>query len=357
MKRAIRVVIYVALITIIPVGAFFILPAKVQYHVTEKYAFSTDQTGEKISLAVMLPKDNTYQDIDNIDVKWDGDISREEYEEVDVIKIYGHSENEEAILEYDVTLFQGKIKWEANAKAQDILPQKDIESSEPVLINRAKELCSDPSEDVGYETYKFTSAHLSWPKGTRIGEEQSALIAYQSRIGVCGEFANLMTALNRSCDNPARSINGLSMPMYLPPMMTKERLWMHPGGAHAWVELYDRDHWTIADPSWASNMPFDRVWFGRSMGQYLSYGETGAHEQVFEEMFQWGEETGDIIGAMSAPIRFVSSSEDNNHVTITPIVSVKKMRDARWFLAASLYFVIIAASSMVEYRIVKREKL
>jgi hypothetical protein len=197
---------------------------------------------------------------------------------------------------------------------------------------------------------------LSWPEETRIGDDQSALTAYESQIGVCGEFANLMTALNRACNNPARSISGLSMPMFMPPMTKKESTWMHPGGAHAWVEVHDEDKWTIADPSWASNMPFVRLWFGRSQGQYLSYGETGVHEQIFAELMAWGAENGEIIGAMSAPVKFVALSENQENTTVTPLVSVKKVKDVRWITAVSLYSVIIMAFIVVEKRISKHEK-
>jgi len=331
------------------------MPAKVQYQVTEIYSFSSDHTEKKIKLAVMVPKDNAYQDVGTIEIKWDGDISREVYRDVDVIKMEGQSENNEAILEYEVTLFQGKVNWEGQARPQDLRPQKDIESDDPVLIDQAMELCTESQENAAYETYIFTSSYLSWPQRTRVGGAQSARNAYESRTGVCGEFANLMTALNRSCKNPARSISGLSMPLYLPPMLTKESMWMHPGGAHAWVECHHKSLWTIADPSWASRMPLDGLWFGRSLGQYLSYGETGEHEQIFARMMQWGEENGEVIGAMSAPIKFVSSSEDKNQVTITPVVRVKKLRDARWLLAISEYFVIIAASSTAEYLIGKKK--
>ena len=354
MKRMLRVVIFMALITLVPIGTFFLLPAKVQYQVTEKYTFSTEQTGQKIKLAVMLPKDNAYQDIENIEIKWDGDIERENYEEVQVVRLESEiDEYKEAILEYDVVLMQGKISWEANVRDQDTLPQKDIETNAALLVTQAEEICGDQYENVAYETFKFTAGYLSWPEGTRIGDSQSALTAYESQIGVCGDFANLMTALNRACNNPTRSISGLSMPMFMPPMLTQESTWMHPGGAHAWVEVYDLDHWTIADPSWATNAPFDRLWFGRSQGQYLSYGETGLHEQIYAEMLAWGAENGKIIGAMSASVKFVASSEAQDNTTITPIVSVKKVSDARWIIAVGLYVVIIIAFSVVEKRIRK----
>jgi len=354
MKRMLRVVIFMALITLVPIGTFFLLPAKVQYQVTEKYTFSTEQTGQKVKLAVMLPKDNAYQDIENIEIEWDGDIARENYEEIEVVRFESEiDEHKEAILEYDVILTQGKISWEANVRDQDTRPQKDIESNDVLLVTQAEEICGHQSENVAYETFKFTAGYLSWPEGTRLGDSQSALTAYESQIGVCGEFANLMTALNRACDNPTRSISGLSMPMFLPPMLTQESAWMHPGGAHAWVEVFTQKHWTIADPSWASNVPFDRLWFGRSQGQYLSYGETSLHEQIYAEMLAWGGENGTIIGAMSAPVKFVAASEAQDNTSITPIVSVKKVSDARWITAEGLYVVILIAFIVVEKRINK----
>ena len=41
MKRMIRVVAYAVLIILVPVGTFFLLPSKVEYHIKEKYLFSS----------------------------------------------------------------------------------------------------------------------------------------------------------------------------------------------------------------------------------------------------------------------------------------------------------------------------
>jgi hypothetical protein len=359
MKRMLRIMIYVILISLIPVGVFYVVPAEVHYFVTEQYSFTTHAKDKNIFLAVMLPKNNPYQEIENLSIKWEGDISRENFAEIDVIKLEsqsGSADNQVASLTYDVILKQSAISWEAPVQEKDLQPQTDIESAAPILVHQAQELCLGDPEKVAYETYKFTSAYLTWPVGTRTGTGQSALAAYESKIGVCGEFANLMTALNRACENPARSISGLSLPLFLPPMLTQESTWMHPGGAHAWVEVYNQDHWTIADPSWASNFPFAQVWFGRSQGQYLSYGETGTHAEIFEGLMAMGEAQGAIIGAMSAPVKFVASSEDPDHTTITPSVSVKKVSDVRWILAVLFYAVMIISVVLVENRFRKKVK-
>ena len=353
MKRAFRALIYAALFSLILSGVFYFVPAEVKYHVTETYPFTGNQAGEQVFLAVMLPKENAYQSRENLHITWPGDTSSENFDAVEVIKLEADSRNAAAVLAYDLTLHQGRIQWEANAAEQDLLPQIHIESDHPVLVQKAEELCPEQTKDTAYRTYQFASAYLSWPKDTRIGKEPSALAAYQTQTGVCGEFANLMTALNRSCGNPARSISGLSMPMYLPPMMTQESTWLHPGGAHAWVEVYHDEHWTLADPSWASKMPFERVWFGRSMGQYLSYGETGSHERIFEELLTWAEENGDLIGAMSAPVKFVASYEGEGDLSITPVVRVKKVSDPRYILAVLTAGTLITASAVIEKQIEK----
>lgn len=354
MKRTIRAVIYAVTISLGALGIFYFIPAEVDYHVTETFTFTENQAGEEIFLAVMLPKNNAYQSVDGLKITWPGDISREDHGAVEVIKLKSASQDAAAVLAYDLTLHQGKIRWQARAAEQDLLPQTNIESDHPVLAQEAKELCPEQTGKTAYLTYQFTSAYLSWPKDSRIGEEPSALAAYQNQTGVCGEFANLMTALNRACGNPARSISGLSMPMYLPPMMTKVQTWLHPGGAHAWVEVYHNEHWILADPSWASNLPFDRLWFGRSMGQYLSYGETGTQEQAFEEMLTWGEENGELLGAMSAPVKFVAAYEGKASPSVTPVVRVKKIWDPRYAAALLTAGTALTASTVIERRIEKK---
>ena len=189
-----------------------------------------------------------------------------------------------------------------------------------------------------------------------MGSEPSALAAYNSKVGVCGEFANLMTALNRACGIPTKSISGLSMPMFSPPMMTTTKVWDHPGAAHAWVEVYTDGKWVIADPSWASQMPFNRIWFGRSLGQYLSYGEVGEHERIYNEIITWGEEQGTIIGAMSAPNKFVAVSSDDN-AAVTPSVQVRKAKDNRWILAASSFILLTIVANRIESRAEKLKQV
>ncbi len=347
-----RIVSYVLFITLIPMGGFFLYPTWVKYQVVETYTFSPKQAGDEVGLAIMLPKNNAYQRVKNINIQWSGQVFDQQHAEVETIFLNHVSTNPEpfeAQLTYDIALLQGNPAWQAAPEDKDTLPQKFIESDAPALVDAAQTLCAAQNAEAAFQTFSFAANHLSWPQGNRLGDEQSALKAYNTQIGVCGEFANLMTALARACDMPARAISGLSMPMFLPPFFTNAATWNHPGGAHAWVEIYTGERWTIADPSWASEMPFSRFWFGRSSGQYLSYGEVGEQERIYEEILAWGKKRGTIIGAMSAPLKFVAIS-NNIEVTLTPSATVKKIRDDRWLFAVGSYLLLAFAANKIEKR-------
>ena len=126
------------------------------------------------NLAVMLPRDNAYQVIENVAVQWPGEFEIEDQGEIEVVKLVAKSAAEgvvEAVLAYDVILRQGKVAWDGEIEQQDLLPQHDIESDEAVLVHKAQEICTDGTEYVAFETYQFTAGYLTWPEGSREGEE------------------------------------------------------------------------------------------------------------------------------------------------------------------------------------------
>jgi hypothetical protein len=258
------------------------------------------------------------------------------------------------VLSYDVTLRQGRATWDAPIETTDLAPQVDVEADAPALVAQAAQLTgsqsSEETERRALRIYTFTARHLSWPKGERIGGTQSALSAYETGIGVCGEFANLMTALCRAVGIPARPITGLLLPIMLPPYMSKTTTWLHPGGAHAWVEVHTGEHWRLADPSWASRLPFARLWFGRSLGAYLSYGESGAHARIYDDMQAWAEGHGEIIGAMSSPLHFAAAAGGEG-ITLQPLMTLQKGWDGRWFSAVGLYVGVVVGALLLERRL------
>ena len=354
MRKVLRVSIYCVLLAVVPLSAFFLLPTSVRYRITERYAFAAGRPGVGVHLAIMLPKSGPYQAVENVVVDWSGAEARESHESVDVVMLDGVTGDDgtlEAALTYDVALRQGGVWWNDPVKEEYLAAESEIESDAPMLVRKAEEIAADPSRKGVYRIYAFTVRHLSWPSGTREGGGQSALTAYQTGIGVCGERANLMTALCRASGIPAKSITGLSLPWLLPPYVTRRGAWaQHPGGSHAWAEVHSEEGWQLVDPTLASRLPLDRLLFGRSFGQHLSYGDSSQHARVYEGMMAWGRSRGEIAGAMSAPFKFVTAVDEEG-VTVSPVVSVRKARDVRWFVGVGVYVAILVTADFFERRL------
>jgi len=155
--------------------------------------------------------------------------------------------------------------------------------------------------------------------------------------GACGEFANLMVALCRAKEIPAKSISGLSIPFM--PVFNKSN-WSHQAGAHAWVEFYSDGKWHFADPSRGGNGNFDRV-----DGFHLSYGEKEYIKTVYEESAKWAGDDFNIIGAMNNPLQFVAATSNENAI-ISPIGYIDN-RD-RYIFFAMAVILFIAVESMIK---------
>jgi hypothetical protein len=357
-KKIRRVLIYCVLLAIGPLGAFLLPATSVCYRIVERYAFTARRPGVGVHLAVMLPKNGPYQTIEKVAVNWPGDDRRIAHQSVDVILldgVTGHDGTLEASFTYDVALLQGRVRWDAPVSDVYLQPEAEIESDAPALVRQAKDIGIDQSSKGIYQIYVFTARHLSWPTGDRMGGSQSALTAYETGIGVCGEHAKLMTALCRASGIPAKSIGGLSLPGLLPSYMTKTAAWLHPGAAHAWVEVHAEDGWEMVDSTMATRLPVGRLWFGRSIGQHLSYGELAQQDLIYDEMMAWGKRQGSIAGAMSDPLKFVAAVEEEG-TAISPEVSVKKTKDVRWFFGAGSYVAILGAAGLLERHLRKTKR-
>jgi hypothetical protein len=340
----------VLMLTALAVG-WFVIPASVHYHLTERYMFSSPQQDAAIYLAVIVPKTGAYQTVENTHVIWNGIQEQISYPSLDVLKFQGairSGETQEATISYDVILRQGPAGWVAPVMDFQLQPQADIESDQAILVHQASQIASGQTRRDAYALYSFTSDYLSWPKGARIGGNQSALAAYTTRVGGCGEFANLAVALYRAAQIPAQAITGLALPAS-PPFWSDTKTWNHPGGAHAWVEVYTEAGWEMVDPSWGSYWPkpLKGMWFGRNDGSHLSYGESGQYTQLYDELISWGKQHGTLAGAMSNPLHFVSSAS-SEEVSVTPSVTLQKGWDGRWIVTVGLYLLLIVLIRVLE---------
>ncbi|MFN2225449.1 MAG: transglutaminase-like domain-containing protein [Anaerolineae bacterium] len=352
LARLLRLAVYLVIMAVGVVLSFFVLPATVRYRVTERYLLDAGRPEVPVRLGVLVPKTGPYQSVSRVGITWDGFASQEPRDEVDLVRLDGVTPEGGrllATLEYDVTLWQGPARWQAPVEAWQLAPQDEIESDNPLLAGQAARLTGAPSREGAYAIYRFTAGHLDWPSGSRPGDDQSAVAAYQSGVGACGESANLMTALCRAADIPARSITGLALPP-TPPLLSRKATWSHPAGSHAWVEVYTGQAWELADPSWASRLPFDRLWFGRNDGMHLSYGERAAHARLLREVQDWAEAGSELVAAMSAPLRFVASAQVEG-VTVEPSVTVRKGWDGRWMTMLGWLAGSVLVFSWIERRL------
>jgi hypothetical protein len=348
-----RYAAYVAGLSAVVLVGWLVIPATVNYHLTERYVFTSAQQDASLRLAVILPESGPYQQVENMHIDWSGGQERETVPALNAQKFEGTiraGETREAVISYDVTLWQGPAVWAAPVLDAQTEPQPEIESGQAVLVHQAAQIAPGRTRADAYAIHAFTSAYLSWPKGDRIGADQSALTAYTTRVGGCGDFANLFVALSRAAKIPAQAITGLALPAY-PPFWTDTQTWNHPGGAHAWVEVYTGANWEMADPSWASYAPsiFKAVWFGRNDGSHLSYGESGQYARLYADLTAWAEQSGKLIGGMSNPLHFVSAANVDS-VVVEPSVTLKKGWDGRWVVTGGGFLVAVIGLRLLENR-------
>ena len=357
--RITRSLFYLIFLLICMGAGWLILPASVHYQITEQYIFNSELADAQVALGVLLPRSGPYQAVEKVLVSWDGIIDRLERPPVDVLELQGRltaGENHSAVVQYDVTLWQGPARWQADVQPFQRLPQVQIESDNPVLVSQAGGIVQGTGRTDAYRLFEWTAGYLSWPTGARLGDNQSALQAYQEKVGGCGEFAHLMTAFCRAAGISAQTVEGLALPAY-PPLWSATAAWGHPGSAHAWVEVYSDGAWELADPSWASRLPLvRRLWFGRNDGSHLAYGEEGQVRQIYREIEAWARGIGAYsIGGMTAPLHFTAQA-DTEGVTLTPQVTLKVTWNGRWINTAALYLVGVAGMLVLERRIRKIDR-
>ncbi|MBN2548525.1 MAG: transglutaminase domain-containing protein [Anaerolineales bacterium] len=352
MKSLPRYLIYLFSILSAVAACWYFLPATIRYHLTERYTFTGGPSDGEVFLSVMVPRTGPYQKIEHLKFIWKGGINTEKHTALDVLQMAGSlpaSDIREAVITYDVTLWQGAARWQAPVEDLQLQPQDQIESDNSILAAQAQQLVQDSTRRDAMRLFDFTAGYLSWPQGERIGGDQSALAAYQSRIGGCGEFANLLTALCRASGIPVQSVSGLAFPAY-PPLWKTSTSWGHPAGSHAWVEVNSEAGWELADPSWASNSLIKTRWFGYNDGSHLSYGEIGEHDRINDKIQTWAEERGQLIGAMSAPLKFAASAS-SDQITILSTVTVQKGWDGRWVNSLLIYLMGMVFIRVVEKHI------
>jgi len=327
-----RIILCLVFIIIVVLGSFFLLPANLHYHVTERYIFTGTVEDSEVYLGVLLPKSGPYQWVGDIEVIWDGVQLREDHGFVDAIKFSGNKSGGadlEALIEYDVKLPQGYISWTAPVVSFQRLPQTGIESDSLPIQEQAALLGDGMSERDAYKIYSFTANYLTYSEAIEdCGcANASALKAYKTRSCVCTGFARLMTALCRASSIPSQMIIGM---VYPPPILkTQDNYYaQNPGEAHAWVEYYSEDTWKMADPTWGSEY-LKLLQFNRNDGRHLSYGELEQLLSVAKTMNLWALDQADQDLGFSKCFRCIATS-NSDQISLISMMSIQKAWDGRW---------------------------
>lgn len=326
------------------------LPASVHYSITETYQFKVPIETD-ITLIVLFPQDGPYQTITRSDPLWSGTFAVQKTESVDIITLRGTLSpgTHEATVTYSAKILQGRARWDGEVEPEHLAPHPRIESDHPDIIAKAFEIGGGTTRGDAYDIFNFVAGSLTHPAGDRINVCFTALDALQSGEGVCEDYSQLLVALFRARGIPARMVSGLALPdlLTLPYGPSKTQQWNHPAVAHAWVEVFTGQQWEMAEPTWVTSELLGRYYFGRSSGQHLSYGDDILRAALYEQIWDQVAEEGHIVGAMSAPLKFVAGATTEG-VFVIPAITMAKGWDGRWAKGLLVLVLFLMAGSVLD---------
>lgn len=324
---------------------------EIYYVVTETYTFNTAESAQ-VSLAVLLPTSGNYQEVLEPEITWPGSWTTESVGSLEVVRFEADlaaGQTVEAVIRYQVNLYQGEAYWSADpADADDLSSSDTIQSDHSEIIAQAAQLIvGGDDQQTAYEVFTFTKQHLVSLDETPDAEDLSALDALQAGAGDSTAHTNLMTALSRAAELPARVVHGLVIPETIP-FIPVSADWEHPADSRTWIEVYVDDEWLMADPS-LSKQFYRRSLFGWTDGKHLVYGTTSQIEDAYESLTQEMDEIDTLIAEMSGPLYFAAWSDvSDESVTLTPSAALFKTWDARCLMALSIIVILVVINSLLE---------
>ena len=292
---------------------FFFNPQRT-FKITETYRI-TSENGSETYLNVCLPVSGGYQEITDLIVEGAEDYIIEYYDgwkELTAPIPSGASESLITI-SYTVKLIRNAQPWSGEVLDEYTLPHQYVESDNDDIVKLGEELRGDDDYKTAQNILKYVHKTIHFPIGVRVNQPQlTASELLKDPVGVCADYAVLMTALLRAEGIPARKISGLTVSIPL----QKASDWNHRGISHAWVEFYADEKWHFADPTWGL--------FDRSDTAHLSYGvyEGDIRTDFMQNRYNAIKNDGYfVVGSMSAPLNFTVYSTDEN-CTVVPRADV-----------------------------------
>jgi len=289
----------------------FFFYARRTFRIIETYKI-TSENDSKTCLNVCLPISGGYQEITDLTVEGAEAYNVENYDgwrELTVTVPSNHrlrTDGSETLItiSYTVKLMRNAKPWNGEVHDDYTKPQQYVDSDSDSIVKLGEQLRADNDYETARNILKYVHKTIRLPSGSRVNQSQPAASELlRNPIGVCGDYAILMTALLRAEGIPARKISGLTLSMPL----KKASDWNHRGTAHAWVEFYAAGKWHFADPTWGL--------FDRSDTAHLSYGvyESNIQSDFQQSRYKAMEDSGYFIsGGMSSPLMFTVYSTDEN---------------------------------------------
>jgi hypothetical protein len=325
------ILLCLALVVMALVFTYILIPANVHYHITERYRFSTHDGETAIFLGVMVPKTGPYQTVKNLEITWDGVQEIEDHGFIDVVQFSGDIANGkayQAVLEYDVDIPQAEVSWYGPVEDVDLIAQQGIERDNQAIVAQASIITDGFSGNDAFQIYKYTSDHLVYSLIDKETTSRSAVNAYRFGNCACAGFARLMIALCRASGIPSKFAVGSILPSLEFLGLTETYTSGFPGEAHAWVEYYSGNHWSMADPTLGSERLY-ALNFNRNDGRHLYYGEYNQLWEVYQALYAWASGQGRISEPDEDSFKFVFAATPGD-ASISSEIIVRKGWDGRW---------------------------
>lgn len=348
---AATIIICLLLLSASTLAAYIILPAKVNYRVSKTFIISQPMEEARVFLGLLLPRSGPYQIVDNLSIQWDSEQEINPQAYLDLLKLssgIAPGDQQAAVVQYDIVLWQGSAAWQASVDKSDLQPQVGIESNNANIEQAAREITAGTSDDQAYQIFKFASNHLEYSETGCEDTNVSALEAFQTKIGACMAYSRLMVALCRAAGIPAKMIIGTVLPdvfFSLPQVGTSSI----PGSGHAWVEFNSQNSWYMADPSCGQTFP-DWLIFKRNDGRHLSLGDYDRFVDSKEELVGWATKNASLKDIQLTSV-FASNSDQTE---ITSETKIRKTWDQRWLNVVIVLIIVVFVLSKLRDRILSK---
>lgn len=135
---------------------------------------------------------------------------------------------------------------EESVDARFLEAENGIESDDPAIRSKALEVTKGltTTEQKAEAIIRFVVGHITYD-ATAASRNKGALAGFETRIGVCQEYANLFVAMARANGIPARLVYGWANSVRLDGSLNAEN-------RHVWAEYYDAQKgWVAVDPTFA----------------------------------------------------------------------------------------------------------